>query len=327
MRYIEGYRRESEELVPVPKMNNANKSLDDVQKTVDEECGEESLKSFIGSMQKQQSVAAEQNRLNNDPIVKRNLLKAQINKCREDSLNHMLGNMYMKSLPSADVQNDSDINEPELRSDLARFVKDKGGVVAYIKDGCLREQGKDSLAGKVLNRMMEAADEACMDYSSKMGIGLNNIQASDIKFSLDKEPEIRNKLDNVTSEVDFNELTDAIKASVTSAAIAEIERSKKEQETIKELEDSLRNNDTITTAESVQDYMSKQDKQRSIPSLMESILIGKCKDFNESTSQESWDKAFVESVCEYTKLALEQGLGLVKHNKFSLINLAASYRK
>lgn len=336
MRYIKGYHREDVTESPIvksteKKFNDAdeslNKQVDQMNNATKKECGEESLLSFIGSMKKQQSIAAERNRMNNDPVIKRNILKNQIAKCKEDSLGYMLGNLYMKVLPSSDVKNDPDINEVELRTDLGRFLKDKGGAVAYVKDGCIREQGKGTLAEKVLKRMMEAADEACSDYSAKMGIGMNTRGADEIRFSLDKELDIRNKLDNVTNEVDFDEICSAIRDNVTAAAMAEVERSKKEKEAAEELENSLRNNDQMTTAESVETFMNKRGKTRTVPSLMESIMIGKCKLFNESTSQTDWDKAFVGSICEYAKLALEQGLALAKHDKQSLLQLAASYRK
>ena len=149
-----------------------------------------------------------------------------------------------------------------------------------------------TLAAKVLNRMLEAADEACADFGAKMGIGFNNRTADEIKFSLDNEDQIRQKLDNVTDEVDFNEITDAIRNNVTNAALAEIDRSQKEKEAADQLEEVLRNNDEITTEESVQEVLKDRKPADDVPSLMESIMIGKSKTFTESTSREEWDKMF-----------------------------------
>ena len=346
MRYIEGYRRESADPYSdaIKKRDDAAKEIskmgaeaDSMQKKVDEakqksqaatECGdgEASLTAFISGLKKQQDAVTDTSRLNNDPVVKNNILKNELVKCKNDSLNHMLGNMYLKTLPT-DTSKDPDIDEPELRKDLEKFVADKGGPVAYIKDGCLKEKGKDSLAAKVLNRMLEAADEACTDFGAKMGIGFNNRTADEIKFSLDNEDQIRQKLDNVTDEVDFNEITDAIRNNVTNAALAEIDRSQKEKEAADQLEEVLRNNEEITTEESVQEVLKDRKVADDIPSLMESIMIGKSKTFNESTTREEWDKMFVESVCEYAKHALTQGLGVQKYDRYSMIKLASAYRK
>lgn len=345
MKYINGYTRESgdpytagikQHETLMKDMDKMSKESDKLKASVDTakqktatECGdgEASLTAFINSMKQQQNSIAEQNRLNNDPTVKRNILNNEIKKCREQSLNHMLGNMYIKSLPKDTNGNDPDINEPELRQDLEKFVADKGGPVAYIKDGCLKEKGKDSLAGKVLNRMLEAAENACIDFGAKMGIGFNNRTADEIRFSLDNEDQIRQKLDNVTDEVDFNEITDAIRNNVTNAAIAEIERSQKEKEAAEELEEVLKQNENITTEESVQEALSDIRYNNSTPSLMESIMIGKSKSLDETSPREDWDKMFVESVCEYAKHALVQGLGMTRYDKLSMINLAYSYRK
>ena len=343
MKYIDGYTRESgDPYAAGVKQNEAlMKSMDKLSEDSDKlklpmsgkqkpatECGdgEASLTAFINGIKQQQDAVAEKNRLNNDPTVKQRILNNEISKCRDASLNHMLGNMYMKTLPT-DPANDPDINEPELRKDLEKFVADKGGPVAYIKDGCLKEKGKDSLAGRVLNRMLEAAEDACADFGAKMGIGFNNRTADEIKFSLDTEDQIRQKLDNVTSEVDFNEITDAIRNNVTNAAIAEIERSQKEKEAADQLEEVLRQNEEVTTEESVKEAIGDYRFNNSVPSLMESIMIGKSKSFDENTPREVWDKMFVESVCEYAKHALVQGLGMTRHDKFSMLQLSDSYRR
>ncbi len=344
MRYIDGYTRESGDpyMDGIKRKEKLYKDIDQMSEDADkaaksvnagktntaEECGGEAgLTAFIAGLKNQRTAAADAARLNNDPVVKRNVLNNEINKCRADSLNHMLGNLYMKTIPT-DTNNDPDINEPELRKDLEKFVASKGGPVAYIQDGCVKERGKDSLAGRVLKRMIEAADDACADFGAKMGIGFNNRTADEIKFSLDSEDQIRQKLDNVTDEVDFNEITDAIRNNVTNAAIAEIDRSAKEKEDAEALEDVLRNNEDVTTEESVHEAVASWSKPTAptIPSLMESIMIGKSKDFTSETPRETWDKMFVESVCEYAKHALVQGLGMTTYDKYSMIKLAGSYR-
>ena len=292
-------------------VDTANNKLDTVNKPdgsqnksgVATEDGEDRVRSFIDSIKSSEQANLMRTRLQNDPVVKQRLLTSQSDVCRNQCVGYMLGSMYLKSLPLDDEYKNA--QNIELRNDFDKYIKDnKGGPLFYVKDA-FEKSGGTNLAAK---RLLEAADDEVKNFHEMMGIDFKGKSADDIRFNLDDEIKVR--LDKVTDEISFDEITNAIRTNVTNTAIAEIERAKKEAEEQQELEDELAKNTEITSESAAEEWMNAHRKPRPKfyqPSLFEAMLIGKTAVMKESASD--FDAVFAEAVKDYTKVSFGQSFG------------------
>lgn len=319
--YMEGHDPDSTSAGIDSDSKELEKEMKDIEKSTastTNEDGEAGLMAFISTLQKREAERVDMERLKHDPIIKRRQIEKEGEKCRNACIGHMLGNMYMDSLPLDDEYKNN--HNVELRDSFDTYLAKKGGPVAYVKGAC--ENAKSGSA--ILRKVLETADAEVLDYKSKMGFGVDSKSVDDIKFSIDDS--LNQRLDRVTSEVDFNEISQAIRDNVTKAAVAEIERAKKEAEAQQELEDALAKNTEVTSEAAVKDMIEEVPDWKYEPSLFEAIMINRrnARD-SESLTKDEFDEVFGESVQEYTKLSLSQALGLEKLNMYDTKKLAREY--
>lgn len=313
------YENEATDMVDAKKaMKDAEKTVDTANNKLDsvnnpngsqnkagiaKEDGEERVRAFVDSIKSSEQANLMRTRLQNDPVVKQRLLSSQSDVCRNQCVGHMLGSLYLKSLPLDDE--DKTAQSIELRNDFDKYIKDnKGSPLFYVKDAFEKSNGTN-LAAK---RILEAADDEVKNFHEIMGIDFKGKSADDIKFNLDDDIKVR--LDKVTDEISFDEITDAIRTNVTNTAVAEIERAKKEAEEQQELEDELAKNTEITSESAAEKWMETHRKPRPKfyqPSLFEAMLMSKTAVMKESASD--FDAVFAEAVKDYTKVSFGQSFG------------------
>lgn len=308
------------------EFKDTSKSLGELKEDGEDLAGKPALIAFLDASKADAQRRAEEIAIKNDDVVKNNILARQSNICKDTCTNYMLGNLYMKSLPLD--PDDKVAHEDELRNDLKKYVDDKGGALRYVQDACTKESARSNPnpATKLLKLILEAADNEVRNFNAAMGIGFNTKTADDIVFSLDNS--MKKRLDRITDTVDFDDITSAISKNVTDAAVAEIQRSKEEEAAKQALEDEIKNNTGIVTPEQVQEFVSVRNTTVAPePSLFESIMIGKVKAMTESGSDVKMEKALAESVCEFTKLSMDEAFGFTRRNKYDLLKLGYQYRK
>lgn len=299
------------------RLKNIQKDADAVDKKTDgvvssaanvaKEDGEDRIRAFLDSIKASEQKEKERLRHQTDPTIKQRVLASQSNECRKQCVDHMLGTVYIKSLPLDDDFKQA--HNAELRNDFSKYINNnKGGALYYVKDANEKCNGTNIYAKKIL----EAAEAEVRNFHDIMGIDFKGKNADDIKFNLDNE--IKTRLDKVTDEVSFDDITNGIRTNVTNVAIAEIDRAKKEAEEQQALEDELAKNTDVTTEAAAEEWLKKRStKTRSKfyqPSLFEAMLMNKTVTMTESASD--FDEIFAEAVKDYTMVSIGHSIGFEK---------------
>ena len=181
--------------------------------------------SFIDRMNELEQQEVKEVIRQNDPIVKTRILNSEADKCRNDCVSHMMGNLFINAMPLDDAYKLD--HTAELRDDMDKYLDQKGGPVYYLKSAY------EKCNSPAIKKILEAADEEADDFTLKMGLSLNDKMPEDIKYRMSDDT--KSKLDKITSDLPFKEITDIIRDNVTDTAVAEIEKAKKEKEFQEEL--------------------------------------------------------------------------------------------
>ena len=178
-------------------------------------------------------------------------------------------------------------------------------------------------------------------YRYKKEMDLNTLRAflfelcndENINLYLEKDNEARKSIvDKISSDMDYDQVSQIINDHVTSTVQDEISRTQKEDEHVKELEDVLAANEEITTESAIDTELEKmgEGKKEYIPSLFTGIMINKTNLYTESADLDEdhiEKKAFFESVKEYTLWDMVHTLGLEKFSKNDIDFTATKYAR
>ena len=138
--------------------------------------------------------------------------------------------------------------------------------------------------------------------------------------------------DKITDDMGYDQVSDIIKEHVKETVQDEIRKTKAEDEHVKELEDSLANDETLTTESAIDKKLQAIGESGSVPyvpSLFTGIMINKTDAFTESGLDEEHiqKKAFFESVKEYTLWDMMHTLGLEDYSKGDIDFIATKYAR
>lgn len=218
-----------------------------------------------------------------------------------------------------------DVYANSLNSRVLDFAKRQSGtddIYAWLKTqaGC-----KKSIPAKKICAAVESKiDEACSSYYED--------DESDVE-SIDVSPSstiVQNAVDQITKDMDMDQVSAIIENNVRATITKEIETSKEEDEKLAALEEQLAADDSVVGEEGIEvallDAGFKPNTMYK-PSLFNGIMIGQVKSMEAKglSGQDVQKQAFYESVQELTALQTAQTLCLIDINVNNMDKVAMSY--
>lgn len=297
---------------------------------------------FMESIERDRRLQMEEIQFMNSPKMKMKKLQEEKEKGRRYCLGKVMASMYKNALP---LGNDYKVAYgDELQDDMVTFMSDNPMERNYY----VTDNFENSPALKRINRSVTELVEAKFE---KMENNLEETDASEIKFVPDDE--LEDNLQKITDDMGIPDVTSTIASNVQVVAKNEIERAKQEKESRENIEKELANDLSITTKESVDNYLELNDlitPHDFKPRLFQGIMIGKTREMMEKYEESSYhgkypydamsyfkestdyitpttpvEEAFIESVKEFTKISLLKALKLDTLNFHKTDELASYY--
>ena len=281
---------------------------------------------FISELEADRKKESEIKQIKESTDYKIRVLNEKKEEAKDLCLDTLFCNLYKDAVPMDDAEKNMPYND--LDEEFLQFMKAKQpkGTSYYVKEAIKK-------GSKPCKALMEAVDSLLHDIFLEYEMNIDEISADDIKFD-PEEPEVSDKLAEISANMEFDELSEAIKNNVKVAANDEINRVREEREKIKELEDSLKEDETVTSESAIDREMELRGLKNPNPAfyqptLFEGVMINKLNLIKESgcdLSEEGKQKlAFVESVKEMTKLSILQSFMMESFNTENKRKLAKDY--
>lgn len=300
--------------------------------------------SFMDDLDKEDSYNKDINDIRNSHNIKLRIL----DKCKEDAkqqcMDRIIGNIYKDAIPFNDEYKAA--YPDEMQNDFKDFINRQANpndYLWYIKE-CLKRNNQ------FMTRMQEAVDEIITNHYADKELNIDQVNPDDLVFKADDN--LLRKIDVVGKELGSDDISYAIKDNVKQAVLSEINRAKAEKSELKNLENELANDNTVTTPAAVESALSisRFGKDRFYtPTLFESMVIysynnlkkeeangtyeskntyGVLKEFTENESIESdemLDRAFIEAVKEYTCFSILSALKMESFTPKQISEIAMDY--
>lgn len=283
---------------------------------------------FISELESDRKRDSELKHIKESTDYKLRVIKKKKDEARDICLDTLFSNLYKNAVPMSDEEKNAPYND--LDDEFMQFMKAKKpeGTTYYVKEAIK----KGSKPCKVL---LEQVDSLLHDIFLEYEMNVKNIDADEIEFD-PQEQKISDKLEEISANMEFDQLSEAIQNNVKIAANNEIKRVREEQEKIKDLEDSLKNDETVTSESAIEKELvlrgiKKPNPTFYQPTLFEGVMINKLNLIKESKESEYLDEtakhklAFVESVKEMTKLSILQSFAMESFNSKEKKELAKRY--
>lgn len=303
--------------------------------------GQETVMSFIDRVKANKAKEDSMKALRNSDFYKNKVLDKSKEDCKSHCVRELFKKSYKDALPLSDTYKCA--NDNELDSDMDQFL------TTQFPDGIekvIAERGKrgDSLCKRITEGVEEIASKDYLNKLSKM----DKCDADELAFKASDET--ATKIDLLSKDLELDDLSGIIENHVKDTIQSEVSRSLNEKRTMKEIESELADNMNVTTEESVQMELRKRGIGNKVfyqPSLFQGIMMGKLneskiviesgdgevslynateplgREISENYGVE--DRAFVESVKEYTKLSLMKACKLQQYNAYELKRIANQY--
>lgn len=287
---------------------------------------ESSMNSFLDEVNKTIESENATQRFENSPKAKLRLLNQVKDDARGECYNRICSKIYMNALPLSDDYKASHIHE--LDSEFRDYVSNVApkGLEYYIQESIKR----GNKAAKLMN---EGVDKLVKDTFVQTGLNLPNVDTEDIAFNPDDEDTAK-RIDEISSNMQSDEISEIIKDNVRNAALADIKKTKDRDAEVENIVNDLKNDPTVTTEAAAERRLRLAgvlNPKRYEPSLFEGIMINK-----RTLVQESCDdidnehinkKAFTESVKEMTKINTLSTLGIINMDMAEGKKLGSKYSK
>ena len=281
---------------------------------------------FISELEADRKKESEIKQIKESTDYKIRVLNEKKEEAKDLCLDTLFCNLYKDAVPMDDAEKNMPYND--LDEEFLQFMKAKQpkGTSYYVKEAIKK-------GSKPCKALMEAVDSLIHDIFLEYEMNIDKINTDEIKFD-PEEPEVSDKLAEISANMEFDELSEAIKNNVKVAANDEINRVREEREKIKELEDSLKEDETVTSESAIDREMELRGLKKPNPAfyqptLFEGVMINKLNLIKESgcdLSEEGKQKlAFVESVTEMTKLSILQSFMMESFNTENKRKLAKDY--
>lgn len=256
--------------------------------------------------------------------TKLNTIKQETECAKEMTAQDIFSKIYTDALPIDD----------SYKAAAAAQLDD--GVISFIKKrspdntcyGYITERAK--AGSKFAANFCEAVDKEVSGYFRKFYEEMDDITSDDIKLDDGTRKTI---VDKISANMDYDQVSDIIEGHVQQTIQDEIDKTKEEDEHIKELQDSLAADDNVATESAIDEKLHRmgEDQKPFTPSLFNGIMIGQTDAITESAPDLDEEyigkKAFFESVKEYTKWDMLATLGMEKFSDKDLKYIAIQYAR
>ena len=283
----------------------------------------QSVSSFIKKLEHEDIAEKNAAALKNMTSTKLNRISQKSEEAKELTTADIFAKIYRDALPMDDSYKVA--SACELDNGVTSFVKTKCKSLSSYKyiveragSGC-----------KSAENMMSAVNESVDEYFKKFYESVKDTDFEDIEMP---ESDRKTIVDKITDDMGYDQVSDIIKEHVKETVQDEIRKTKAEDEHVKELEDSLANDETLTTESAIEEKLQAIGESGSVPyvpSLFTGIMINKTDAFTESGLDEEHiqKKAFFESVKEYTLWDMMHTLGLEDYSKGDIDFIATKYAR
>lgn len=302
--------------------------------------GQESVKSFIDRVNANKAKEQDRMRFQNSDFYKDRVLTRGKEECKGHCVKELFKKTYKDALPLSAGYKVS--NDAKLDDEMDSFL------TAQFPEGIDKVVAERSRSNPVCKRIMEGVEAiATDDYLTKFA-KMDKTSADSLAFQASDVPV--EKIDVLSDNTEMADLSAVIADHVKGTVQSEVSRSLNEKRTMKEIESELENDMNITTEESVQSELRRRGYAQATifqPSLFQGIMMGKidesrmvCESGDAEVSlynateplgreiEENYtveDRAFVESVKEYTMLSIMKACRLKEYTPFTVERLANSY--
>lgn len=261
--------------------------------------------------------------LEKDPDARNMAINKACKKCEIVSLDKMLGKIYNDAIPIEDGVADID-------RDISDYINAKthGKDTEYYIKETIRKNHSPFLtkmceAAKTMANKHRARKENMIEVNPS--ISLNELES----YRFDNTE--NNNLQDITSDMGFDEVSEIIRNNVKTTIQDEFDRNENEQQQIQALEDELAGNDEIVDTETMESAIVKElfkrgyDERLHQPSLFEGVL----QYYTENFSDKRNDLILNKAICDYTLLSTMKALRLDESlgNRLTVSNLARKYKR
>lgn len=281
------------------------------------------MEKFLADLEARKEQDYLMERYKTNPKYKLNILNEEREKGLENSATGVICKIYRDALPMEDEYKAT--NKQELDDGFISMIKEKspdGGVYTFLSscasNGC-----------KPAKLMVEAVNKAIDEHCRKFYENLDDVDPDEIDMG-PKSAVVSDVVDQVSSSMDYDQISNIIEQNVQNTVRREIETQKAEDQKLEELQNKLSEDDSVQTESAVEAALMREGMKRKQyqPSLFNGIMIGKVKEFTEAGDLDDarvQKKAFFESVKEYTKIETLSTLNMVHFNQRQLDDLANAY--
>lgn len=287
---------------------------------------ENEMMSFISELENDKKKAEQTKTITETTAYKLNKIKQVKEEARDLCIDKIFAKLYKDAIPMEDET--KDLLSDDLDAEIAEFIKAKQpkGSTYYVKEAIKKGSKPAAL-------LMEKVDKLLTETFKDTALNIKDVPSDEIKFDID-DPSTEEKLNQISSTMQFDELSDAIKQNVKIAANSEINRVKEERMKIKEIEDELKGDENVTNESAINFELQKRGivspkSKLYQPTLFEGVMINKLNLVKESGLELAPDEmnqlAFVESTKEMTKLMMMKSLMMESFSNNDVKKLATNY--
>lgn len=285
---------------------------------------ENKMISFIDEVDKYKRSVQAENKWKETPKFKLKEIANRKGKAEDVCFNKIFCKIYKDALPLEDDYKCA--HSEELDNEICNFLQQKNdkGISFYMREMIEKSEP--------VRRMVESVQNLVNDFYYEAEMDVNTFSVDDSEFDPNSEENIQ-KINEINSNMEFDEISEVIKNNVKRTTMNEIQRSKDEKEKLDNLEKELTNNPEVTSEAAINRELAKHgylgEKKVYQPSLFNGIMINKSNIIKESCPDMDVEHrqklAFVESVKEYTKLSILDAFKMEKFTPARVRNLANDY--
>ena len=285
---------------------------------------ENKMINFIDEVDKYKKSVQAENKWKESPKFKMKEIARRKNNAEGECFNKIFCRIYKNALPLEDEYKYA--HSKELDDEICSFLQQKNpkGISFYIKEMIDRSEP--------VKRMVESVQNLVKDFYYEAEMDTSTFTVDDSEFDPNSE-ENAAKINEINSNMEFDEISEVIKNNVKRTTMNEIQKSKDEKEKLDNLEKELTANPEITSESAINKELAKRgylgEKKVYQPSLFNGIMINKSNIIKESCPDMDIEHrqklAFVESVKEYTKLSILDAFKMEKFTPAKVRKLANDY--
>lgn len=237
-----------------------------------------------------------------DPVIQRRKLNSECDKGKSICLDTIFGKIYKDALPFDDPQKKCSCDTArDIMHDYINKRSCGKGAEWYVREAIRKTDSS------TLKAIMAEAECMVKEFYQEKSKDVGKINIKDLNFYINSSDE---KMDKISRRMNLDDVSDIIRRNVEKTIQDEVDKSKREEEYSKEIEDKLANDMDVQDDASMESAIEKMNIYRKPevyqPSLFESIMIRNASVYKESSN----DNILSETIHEYTKLNISRALKL-----------------